>query len=136
MTPIATENAPAAIGAYSQAVAHGGVVYCSGQIGLKPDGTWAGSDVKTQAEAALKNLDAILTAAAAVGRVVVAHRLHVRGPARTTEGPRWHAQMPGHTRTCSSRISLCCPMSCVPPPRQFSLHAHDQRCSPAWALAA
>jgi len=64
MTPIATENAPAAIGAYSQAVAHGGVVYCSGQIGLKPDGTWAGSDVKTQTEAALKNLDAILTAAA------------------------------------------------------------------------
>ena len=64
MTSIATENAPAAIGAYSQAVAHGGVVYCSGQIGLKPDGTWAGSDVKTQTEAALKNLDAILTAAA------------------------------------------------------------------------
>ena len=64
MTPIVTENAPAAIGAYSQAVAHGGVVYCSGQIGLKPDGTWAGSDVKTQTEAALKNLDAILTAAA------------------------------------------------------------------------
>lgn len=64
MTPIATENAPAAIGAYSQAVAHGGVVYCSGQIGLKPDGIWAGSDVKTQTEAALKNLDAILTAAA------------------------------------------------------------------------
>ena len=64
MTPIVTENAPAAIGAYSQAVAHGGVVYCSGQIGLKPDGTRAGSDVKTQTEAALKNLDAILTAAA------------------------------------------------------------------------
>ena len=71
MTPIATENAPAAIGAYSQAVAHGGVVYCSGQIGLKPDGTWAGSDVKTQAEAALKNLDAILTAAASSREQVI-----------------------------------------------------------------
>ena len=63
MTPFATDNAPAAIGAYSQAIAHGGVVYCSGQIGLKPDGTWAGADVKTQTVAALANLDAILTAA-------------------------------------------------------------------------
>ena len=63
MTPIATTNAPAAIGAYSQAIAHDGVVYCSGQIGLKPDGTWAGTDVKSQTEAALSNLNAILEAA-------------------------------------------------------------------------
>ena len=52
MTPIATDNAPAAIGAYSQAITHAGVVYCSGQIGLTPEGVWAGTDVRTQAEAA------------------------------------------------------------------------------------
>lgn len=63
MTPIATDNAPAAIGAYSQAITHAGVVYCSGQIGLTPEGVWAGTDVRTQAEAALRNLDAILSAA-------------------------------------------------------------------------
>ena len=63
MTPIATDNAPAAIGAYSQAITHAGVVYCSGQIGLPPEGVWAGTDVRTQAEAALRNLDAILNAA-------------------------------------------------------------------------
>ena len=63
MTPIATGNAPAAIGAYSQAITHAGVVYCSGQIGLTPEGVWAGTDVRTQAEAALRNLDAILSAA-------------------------------------------------------------------------
>ena len=42
MTPIATDNAPAAIGAYSQAITHAGVVYCSGQIGLTPEGVWRG----------------------------------------------------------------------------------------------
>ena len=63
MTPIATAHAPAAIGAYSQAIAHDGIVYCSGQIGLLPDGTWAGEDVRTQTEAALSNLDAILESA-------------------------------------------------------------------------
>ena len=63
MTPIATAHAPAAIGAYSQAIAHDGIVYCSGQIGLLPDGTWAGVDVRTQTEAALSNLDAILESA-------------------------------------------------------------------------
>ena len=58
MTPIATDNAPAAIGAYSQSITHAGVVYCSGQIGLTPEGVWAGTDVRTQAGAALRNLDA------------------------------------------------------------------------------
>ena len=43
MKIIATDRAPAAIGAYSQATVHQGVVYASGQIALLPDGTWAGA---------------------------------------------------------------------------------------------
>ncbi|NIT55222.1 MAG: reactive intermediate/imine deaminase, partial [Aliifodinibius sp.] len=32
-----TDKAPAAIGPYSQATSHNGILYCSGQIPLDPD---------------------------------------------------------------------------------------------------
>lgn len=61
---IHTDEAPAAIGPYSQAVSHNGVVYCSGQIGLIPDTMeFAGSDVESQAKQVMKNLKAVLVAA-------------------------------------------------------------------------
>jgi 2-iminobutanoate/2-iminopropanoate deaminase len=61
---IATPLAPAAIGPYSQAVVHGGLVYCSGQIALDPQsGQLASGGVKAQAERVLTNLKAVLEAA-------------------------------------------------------------------------
>ncbi len=62
MKPISTPNAPAAIGPYSQAMVHNGVLYCSGQIGLTPNGDWAGTDAATQAKQVLANLAAVLEA--------------------------------------------------------------------------
>ena len=63
MKTIASADAPAAIGPYSQAVSHNGLVYCSGQIGLTPQGDWAGTDVRTQTRQCLQNLNAVLIAA-------------------------------------------------------------------------
>ena len=63
MNIISTHEAPAAIGPYSQATVHGGMVYCSGQIGLTPSGEWAASDAAGQAKQALQNLAAVLAAA-------------------------------------------------------------------------
>ena len=64
MKKIATNNAPAAIGPYSQAVVCGGLVYTSGQIALDPaTASLAGNDIVTQTEQVMKNLDAVLTAA-------------------------------------------------------------------------
>ena len=63
MKTVSTPNAPAAIGPYCQAMIHQGVVYCSGQIGLQPDGQWVQGGVSAQAEQALKNLGAVLDAA-------------------------------------------------------------------------
>jgi 2-iminobutanoate/2-iminopropanoate deaminase len=63
MKTIACKDAPSAVGPYCQAMVHGGVVYCSGQIGLKPDGCWAGDGVGTQTKQALENLRSVLTAA-------------------------------------------------------------------------
>ncbi|OGU40296.1 MAG: hypothetical protein A2X61_10780 [Ignavibacteria bacterium GWB2_35_12] len=58
---IYTENAPSPIGPYSQAVAaQGELLFISGQIPFKPDGTLAGDDIVTQTEQAIKNIVAIL----------------------------------------------------------------------------
>ena len=62
MQTIATDQAPAAIGAYSQAIVHQGVVYASGQIALRPDGTWAGGSAAEQAHQVLTNMSAVLKA--------------------------------------------------------------------------
>ena len=63
-TAIATENAPAAIGAYSQAIRQGDQLWISGQLGLDPKtGEFAGEDLAAQTNQALDNLEAIATAA-------------------------------------------------------------------------
>ncbi|GIL82707.1 hypothetical protein Vretifemale_11555 [Volvox reticuliferus] len=69
---ISTENAPAALGPYSQAIKAGNTVYVSGQIGIVP-GTknFASPDVEGQTEQVLKNLGAILKAAGADYKDVV-----------------------------------------------------------------
>ena len=61
---IATPSAPAAIGPYSQAVAAGGWLHCSGQIAIDPStGSLIQGDVAAQAEQVLRNLEAVLAAA-------------------------------------------------------------------------
>jgi 2-iminobutanoate/2-iminopropanoate deaminase len=64
MTPTQTQNAPSAIGPYSQAMVHNNLVYTSGQIALKPDGSdeLLEEDVVVQAVQVLKNLEAVLEA--------------------------------------------------------------------------
>lgn len=68
---IHTEQAPAAVGPYVQAVKAGGMIYCSGQLGLNPeDGTLA-EGVEAQAHQSLKNLGAVLKAAGSdYGKIV------------------------------------------------------------------
>jgi 2-iminobutanoate/2-iminopropanoate deaminase len=61
---ISTENAPGAIGPYSQAVKVGNLVFCSGQIPIDPaTGEFVSEDVAEQTEQVIKNLRAVLEAA-------------------------------------------------------------------------
>ncbi len=61
---IATQDAPGAIGPYSQAIKAGGLVFVSGQTGIVPQTKqFAGETVAEQTAQALKNLQAILEAA-------------------------------------------------------------------------
>ena len=61
---IHTENAPAAIGPYSQAIQAGNTIYVSGQLPIDPTtGAFAGNDIATQTRQSLTNLQNILRAA-------------------------------------------------------------------------
>ena len=72
MKKIATNNAPAAIGPYSQAVVVGNMVYTSGQIAIDPAvGDIVATDVKGQTEQVMKNLGAVLAAAGTTSEKVV-----------------------------------------------------------------
>jgi 2-iminobutanoate/2-iminopropanoate deaminase len=62
MKIVSTKEAPAAIGPYSQAIVHNNLVYASGQIALKPDGSFVGSGVANQAKQVFENLKAVLEA--------------------------------------------------------------------------
>ncbi len=57
---ISTNKAPQAIGPYSQAVKHGGLVYTSGQIALTPEGVMLEEGIEVQTKQVLKNLDEVL----------------------------------------------------------------------------
>lgn len=60
---IHTDDAPAAVGTYSQAVKVGDTVYISGQLGLDPKTMTLKEGFKAQAEQAMDNLQAIAKAA-------------------------------------------------------------------------
>ena len=61
---IQPDTAPAAIGPYPQAVLSGNTLYVSGQLGIDPaTGRLVEGDIKAQTRQALKNVQAILTAA-------------------------------------------------------------------------
>ena len=63
---IATEQAPAAIGPYSQGTSYGDMVYTSGQLPLVPETMqFVEGGIKEQARQSLENLKAVLEASGA-----------------------------------------------------------------------
>ena len=71
-TVVATEQAPAAIGPYSQAIAAAGLVFCSGQIPLDPvTGQIVEGGIDTQTRRVLDNLTVVLQAAGSSPEQVV-----------------------------------------------------------------
>jgi len=63
---IHTDMAPKAVGPYSQAVSHDGLLYLSGQIGLDPEsGQLVSNELEPQARQVMRNLAAVLSASGA-----------------------------------------------------------------------
>lgn len=68
---VSTPHAPAAIGPYSQAIVAGELVFCSGQVALRPDGSLEQGGVPAETRQVLTNLGKVLEAAgSSLGRVV------------------------------------------------------------------
>lgn len=70
-TAVATSDVPAAIGPYSQAVRVDNMLYCSGQIPLRPDGSGPAEGIEAQTRQVLANVHAVLKAAGATPAHVV-----------------------------------------------------------------
>jgi reactive intermediate/imine deaminase len=62
METVETDEAPAAVGAYSQGTATDDLVFTAGQIPLTPDGEMVDGTVAEQTERALENVAAVLEA--------------------------------------------------------------------------
>lgn len=61
---IRTDNAPAPIGPYNQAIQYGDMLFVSGQIALDPDsGELVQGDIQAETTMVMKNLEAVLAAA-------------------------------------------------------------------------
>ena len=63
MNTVQTDDAPRAIGPYSQAVQVDGWLYASGQLPMTPAGDMVEGDIEVQAEQVFNNIEAILKAA-------------------------------------------------------------------------
>jgi 2-iminobutanoate/2-iminopropanoate deaminase len=71
MQIVKTDKAPGAIGPYSQAIVHGGLVFASGQIPLRVDGSLVEGGIEAQTKQVLANLLAVLEAAGSgLGKVL------------------------------------------------------------------
>ena len=57
---VSTDNAPAALGPYSQAIVAGDMVFCSGMAGIDPATGDVPEGIEAQTEQALRNLSAVL----------------------------------------------------------------------------
>ena len=76
---ISTDQAPKAIGPYSQAVSANGLLFCSGQIPIDPGtGELVKGDVKEQTRQVLSNLRAVLAAAGCTFDNVVKTTIYLR----------------------------------------------------------
>ena len=68
---VSSDDAPPAIGPYSQAIVANGLVFCSGTAGIDPATGVAPDGIEEQTELALRNLEAVLNAAGASLETVV-----------------------------------------------------------------
>lgn len=76
---VSTDQAPGAIGPYSQAVVCNGWIFASGQIALDPaTGNFEGGDVTHQTSRVLQNLAAVLRAAGGGMHTVVKTTVYLR----------------------------------------------------------
>ncbi len=112
MTVIHTDAAPKAVGPYSQAIASGALVFCSGQLGMDPvAGKLVEGGVAAQAEQVLDNMEAVLAAAGlgladVVKTTVVLKDMNDFGAMNEVYGRRFGDHKPARSTIQVARLPL------------------------------
>ena len=105
--PIAAPKVQPPAGHYSPAVAHGGLIYVSGQLGVRPDGGHTtGLAFEDQARQALANLLAVLAAAGASPRHLVKVTAYIVGVEHWPAFNAIYAQVMGEARPARSVVPV------------------------------
>ena len=104
---VQTDNAPAAIGPYSQGVVTGGFLFTAGQIALDPEtGQIVAGDVVAQAERVLANLHGVLAAAGCGWRDVVKTTVYLHDMADFPRVNEVYAKALGDARPARSTVQV------------------------------
>ncbi|MGQ0767522.1 MAG: RidA family protein [Gemmatimonadota bacterium] len=104
---IQSENAPAAIGPYSQGIVAGGFLFTAGQIALDhTTGQVVGGDVVAQTERVLANLSAVLGAAGCAWQDVVRTTVYLQDMADFPRVNEVYAQSLGSARPARSTVQV------------------------------
>jgi 2-iminobutanoate/2-iminopropanoate deaminase len=107
MNAVSTPDAPAAIGPYSQAVAHGGLLYCSGQISIIPEtGDVLHGTVAEQTLQVLQNLNGVLKAAGTDRGQVLKTTVYLRDMADFSEMNAVYATFFGGHRPARATVAV------------------------------
>ena len=102
-----TENAPAAIGPYSQAVVAGNFLFTAGQIALDPTtGQIVQGDVAAQTERVMRNLAAVLETAGASWSDVVKTTVYLQDMADFPRVNEVYGRVMGDARPARSTVQV------------------------------
>ena len=102
-----TEQAPAAIGPYSQAIVAGNFLFTAGQIALDPaTGQIVQGDVTVQTERVMKNLTAVLESAGARWNQVVKTTVYLQDMADFPRVNEVYGRMIGEARPARSTVQV------------------------------
>ena len=102
-----TENAPAAIGPYSQAMVAGNFLFTAGQIALDPaTGQIVQGDVTAQTERVMRNLTAVLENAGASWSDVVKTTVYLQDMADFPRVNEVYGRMIGDARPARSTVQV------------------------------
>ena len=107
LQPIHTDEAPKAVGAYSQAIQYANMLYTSGQIGLNPTtGDMVGDDVAAQAKQVVKNLTAVIAAAGGSLNQIVKVTIFLEDMADFAEVNQIYADWLGNHKPARSTVAV------------------------------
>ena len=107
METIATDNAPAALGPYSQAIRANGMIYCSGQIPINPaTGTIEAKTIEAQTAQSITNLKNVLAAAGSSLAKVVKTTVFIKDMNDFAALNKVYAELFGDTKPARSCVEV------------------------------